>query len=218
MRNLFFLLTAATITVTSCSKSSHPAPPDNGCIERVVIPQFPPLTDPSQTRTVDSLFDVNHIDHSHYRWLYYHQDTVNGRLGQYVYLDQYANGLRIFNEQANVSFSNGVLFFSGLYPTQGTTLDTVPALSLSRLRMLFTADLRKHATSVDPSLTDSCYLAEFGYINMAAGNAPEHLVKAWLVKIKYSNMAYLSNVLPNAIYLDSNGQTLSFIGTLIEID
>ncbi|MBN8851720.1 MAG: hypothetical protein BGO55_05415 [Sphingobacteriales bacterium 50-39] len=61
MKNILLFLTAAAITATSCSKSSRPEPPDNGCIERVVISQSPSLLNLTQTRTVDSLMDVNHI-------------------------------------------------------------------------------------------------------------------------------------------------------------
>jgi len=223
MRNILLFLTAATMTITSCSKSSHNEPPDNGCIARVFIQLSDPSLTPAQTRTADSLLDVNHINHNNYRYLGMHQDSVNSHFNQYVMADQYANGLRLFTSQISYVFIDGILYYTSGASTKGTPLDTVPSLSLTRLRTLFSSDLKKREFkgSVTYGFRDSCYKAEFGYYNFAASNAPENLIKAWRVSIKYTGKGPLLGYpddFPYAYYKDSNGELIGFLGNIIAID
>jgi len=224
MRNALLFLAAATITTASCSKSSHPEPPDNGCIERIFIQLSTPSLTPAQTRTIDSLLGLNHINHDNYRYLSLRQDSINGRSEQIILVDQYANGLRLFTSQIGYVFYDGILHYTGGGPTtQGTTPDTIPSLSLTRLRTLFSNDIKKREFkgSVTYGLRDSCYKAEFGYYDLAANNAPENLIKAWRVSIKYTGNGPLFGYpddYPYAYYKDSNGELIGFSGNIITFD
>jgi hypothetical protein len=225
VRYILLLFAAAALTA-SCSKPHHHEDtpiPDNGCIERIDIKlsqQAQPALTAEQVRTADSLLDANHVHHDNYRYLAYHQDTLNGGFEQFIQVDQYANGLRLFASQINFVFSNGILYFTTAAPTKGTTLDTIPSLILARLRTLFSGDLQKQELggSVSYGYRDSCYKAEFGYINIAADGAPEDLIKAWRVSILYPAMTPGHSDLndePYAIYKDGNGQLIAFVGNLI---
>jgi len=225
MRNVLLLLAAITITAVSCSKSSHNEPPDNdnGCIERAFVPLSDPILTPSQIRTADSLLDAIHVNHSNYRYLGLREDSINSRFEQFITADQYANGLRLLTSEINYLFYNGILNYTSTTPTRGTTLDTVPSLSLARLRTLFSSDLKKQEAQggVGRGLRDSCYRAEFGYYNIAADNAPEDLIKAWRVSIKHTGIGAFSsypNDLPYAYYKDSNGQLIGFGRAFISFD
>jgi len=221
MRYRLLILSACALIIASCSKSSHNAPPDNGCIERIDIRLSDPILTAAAIQTADSLFDANHINHSHYLYLGMRQDIYNGRLEQFITVDQYANGLRLFTSSIKYLFWDGILHFTSGTPTQGTMLDTVPSLPLSRLRTLFTNDIRRNTPPLSPGLTDSCYKAEFGYINIATGNAPENLIKAWRVSIKYTGKGPAFGYpydYPYAYYKDSNGQLISFITGIFPID
>jgi hypothetical protein len=223
MKNISLLLSACVLITASCSKS-HTSP-DNGCIERLVLKQSDPLLAPSQMHSADSLFDANHIDHSNFRYLLYSSGSVNGHLEQNVPVDQYLNGLRLFNSHITYQFFDGVLDPS-IYtwqprPSLGTTLDTVPHLTLPRLRALFTRDLNAHKGYVSPGVTDSCYQAEFGYYNTAVNPAPESLVKAWLVTVKKLGSGLTFGFPPSepyAIYSDSDEKLIAFSGYVISID
>jgi len=216
--------------IASCSKSSHHEDvPDNGCIVRKDIKLSPPLLNAAQIKTADSLLDVNHIAHNNYRYLGLRQDSLNGTFEQFITVDQYANGLRLFTSQLNYLFWNGIIHYTSGAPTQGTTLDTVPSLGLARLRALFSNDLKKRelggaggvSGSVSYGYRDSCYRAEFGYINIATDGVSENLIKAWRVSILTADRGPSFNYpydYPYAIYKDSNGQLISFLGNIIAID
>ena len=223
MRNILLFLTAATISVTSCSKSSHNGSLDNGCIERVYIKLSDPVLTPAQIRTADSLLDAIHVNHSNYRYLSLREDSIIGHFYRFLFADQYANGLRLLNSQIYYVFHDGVFQFPSVPSTHGTTLDTTPSLGLAHLRTLFSNDLKKREMggSISPGNRDSCYKAEFGYYNIAASNAPENLIKAWRVSIKYTgrgpDYGYPQDY-PYAYYKDSNGQLIAFAGVVVPFD
>lgn len=220
MRNILLLLASWSLLAAACSRSTSP---DNGCIQRIVIKPSDPGLDAWKKQTADSIMDAHHIDHSNTR--YYRLDTSTfGIVAPYaIRLDQYTNGLRIFNDDMLFIFPKNIPFDrAGFSRTKGTTLDTIPFLSLSRLRAMFTADLRRNAQTVTPGLTDSCYKAEFGYYNLSTAEEPEHLVKAWRVTINYSSSlwywpygyGYPYDAPPIAYYRD-NGQLIGFAGNII---
>jgi hypothetical protein len=221
MRNLLLFLAAVMVTAASCSRST---PDDHGCIERTVIKLSDPGTNPAQTKTADSLFDVNHIDHHHYRYLVLQADTFKTQYPPYTQYDQkmvgvsqYVNGLRILNSDVYYIFWNGATHYISGKPIQNASLDTVPYLSLRRLRTLFTNELNKPSASVTPGLSDSCYKAEFGYYDLADNQTAPNLVKAWRVTVMFSNLAYPYDGYPVAYFKD-NGQLISFSGNIISID
>lgn len=231
MRTLLLFLAATTTTVltaTSCSRSSSPAP-DNGCIQRIVIKQSDAGLSPEHTRTADSLFDVNHIDHRNYRYYAFQSDTFQTLYSPFkkydekvIRLDQYVNGLRIFNGEINYIFWDGALHYIAGKPIQSANLDTISSLSLRRLRTMFTSELLRPGANVTPEFTDSCYKAEFGYFNLSNDLEPEKLVKAWRVTINYSSASWYApygygypyDGYPAAYYKD-NGQLIGFAGNII---
>lgn len=230
MKKIHLILSVCVVTIASCSKSSHHEDvPDNGCIERKDIRISDPLLTAAQTRTADSLLDLNHIAHSNYRYLGLRQDSFNGTFEQFITVDQYVHGLRLFTSSINYLLWNGIIHYSSGTPTQGTTLDTIPSLGLAKLRTLFSNDLKKNELGagvgignyVSYGYRDSCYKAEFGYINIAPEDAPENLIKAWRVSILTVDRgpSFVNPYdVPYAIYKDSNGQLIAFEGNIISID
>lgn len=221
------LLFICIAMASACSRSSHNdnefAFPDNRCIERFVIKQSDPAPGLSaqDRKTADSLMDVNHIDHSDFNYVWFYADSVNGHFQQYVAVDQYANGLRLFSSRMSFGFSDGTSNYTVGHLTKGTTLDTIPTLTLSRLRALFTRDIDLYHGAVRSNVTDSCYKAEFGYYNTAPEAGPESLIKAWRVSIKYTGRGPLfgyPNDIPFAYYRDSDGKLLGFMGDVITAD
>jgi hypothetical protein len=154
-----------------------------------VIKLSDPGLDAAQIKTADSLLDINLIDHSNLRYYKFSADSFATwqslpYVDKTVWMDQYVNGLRIFNDEMEFRFPRGQLYKSIWHsPTKGTQLDTIPSLSLSQLRMKFTAQLLQYPYSTLPNATDSCYKAEFGYYNLSKVGEPEKLVKAWRVTI-----------------------------------
>ncbi|HVU58765.1 MAG TPA: hypothetical protein VHD83_27080 [Puia sp.] len=211
MRNLLLLLAAATtaaITTASCSRT-NPIIVDNGRIERITIPLSDPGITPAQIRTADSLLDANHIRHDNLRYYRYFEGSIPGEHDVYITADQYANGLRIFDLQKVYNFRNGVLIFGDTTMTQGTTLDTVPSMSLSRLRSLYSTGLHKTRHLYRVSFTDSAYKAEFGYMDTTPFGPRETLVKAWRVSIKHTGMP--NNYpydLPNGYFNDNTEEPI----------
>jgi len=184
--------------------------------------RFPPPGTPSQIKTADSLLDAAHVSHNNYRYLGIREDSINGRFEQFITVDQYTNGLRLLASEINYLFYNGILNYVSATPTPGTNLDTVPSLSLARLRTLFSSDLKKQEAigSVGHGLRDSCYKAEFGYYNIAADGAPENLIKAWRVSIKHTGGTtfWYPDDFPFAYYKDSNGELIGFAGVFVHLD
>lgn len=230
MKKIHLILSACVVITASCSKSSHHEDSsDNGCIERTTFGISDPLLTAARIKTADSLLDVNHIAHSNYRYLDLRQDSLNGTFEQFITVDQYTNGLRLFNSQINYLFRNGIINYTSASPTHGTTLDTIPSLGLAKLRTLFSNDLKKHELGAGAGIgnyvsygyRDSCYKAEFGYINIATDGVSEDLIKAWRVSILTADRGPAFNYpydVPYAIYKDSNGQLIAFGGNIISID
>jgi hypothetical protein len=220
MRNLFLLLAAATtaITTSSCSRS-NPIIKDNGLIERITIPLSDPGISPAQIRTADSLLDANHIRHYNLRYYQYYESSIPGQRDVNIVADQYANGLRIFDLQKVFGFRNGVLVFGDTTMTHGTTLDTVPSMSLSRLRSLYSTGLHITRDLYHVNFTDSAYKAEFGYMNTTPYGPQETLVKAWRVSIKYTgwpaNNAYDR---PNGYFNDNTEGPIADVSSAVVYD
>jgi hypothetical protein len=202
---LFFLMT----TFYACKKANAILPEDDGCIERLVIPvtSHGTLSD-SDYNLVTSLFISNGIASPDFRYTRTYHDSAKTYNGTYdlrnVYIIQYTNGLPVFPESLNYLFKNGVFDNVSGRLTNGTNLNTVPALALGQLRKLFRDDIEQFDHTGN-QFKDSCFNAEFGYFNLNAGTAnnSENLVKAWHLTPKY-------NSYPEAYYQDNNGQRIYY--------
>jgi hypothetical protein len=209
MKNVLTILFLFLLTFSACKKQSATLSEDNGCINKLVIPvtSHGTLSD-SDYNLIISLFISNSIAKPNFRYTRTYHDSVQTYNGIYdfrnVYIIQYANGVPIFTESLNFLFKNGTFeSYSGKL-TNGTNLNTAPALTLGQLRKLFIDDIEffDHNGS---QYNDSCFNAEFGYFNLNAGTAnnSENLVKAWHLTPKF-------NSYPEAYYQDNSGQRIYY--------
>jgi hypothetical protein len=224
MKQLLLTLMFFSLMFTACTKSdittaSNDAAKniqeDNGCIERIVIPVTAHTINSPDVSTVNSLFSSNGIDNSKFRYYRYIHDTLQTLNPPYtkydqkiVMVDQYTNNVRIFTGDLGYNFLNNSLNFRSGYFTNGTSLDTVPKLTLGQIRKMFLDNIEQfdHAPG---DFKNSCFKAEFGYYNLNAGisYAQEVLIKAWRVTLK--NSVFPSEY-PMAFYQDANGKLIYY--------
>jgi hypothetical protein len=209
MKNALTTLLFFATTFCACTKENLLLPEDNGCIDKVSVPvtSHGTLSD-SDYDLISSLFISNGISKPNFRYTRTYRDSVQTYNGTYdfrnVHIIQYANGLPIFTETLNYSFRNGIFDSHSGSLTNGTKLNTRPALRLAQLRKLFIDDIESfdHNSS---QYRDSCFNAEFGYFNLNAGtgSSSENLVKAWHLTLK-------SNLYPEAYYHDKSGKRIYY--------
>jgi len=215
-RNLLFALIAACTFGAACNKKDSgtvlPLPEDTRCINRVQLNVSDYLIAPEDIPTVNDLFKANKIDYSSFRYTSYAHDSESMATPPYTRYDiktvgvqQYANGLPIFNDYMSFSFKNDVLNSSAGTATKGTSLDTKPVLKLAQVRKLFIDDMLKN--HFDSSFADSCIYAEFGYYNTTYSTDKETLIKAWQVSARTPNDLLLY---PVAYYQDADGKLIYF--------
>ena len=224
MKKVFATAIAFILTLTACTKSdftnslvdtTKALQGDNGCIERIIIPVTAHSINSSDVPTVNNLFTSNGIDNSKFRYYRYIHDTLQTLYPPYteydqktVRVDQYTKGVRIFTEDLVYNFLNNNFNYRGGELTNGTSLDTVPNLTLRQIRKQFLDNIEQfdHAAN---KFKDSCFRAEFGYYNLNAGIsfAQEVLVKAWRVTPK--NSVYPSEY-PIAFYHDNDGKLIAY--------
>lgn len=215
MKQLFWI--AIVLSVTACTKpyTSKALQEDSGCIERIIIPVTAHGINSSDVSTVNNLFSTNGIDNSKFRYYRYTHDTFQTLYPPYtrydqktVRIDQYTNGIRIFTGDLVYIFFDNNFHYRGGNLTNGTSLNTVPKLTLPQLRKMFLDNIEQvdHASG---KYKDSCFKAEFGYYNLNAGisYAQEVLVKAWRVTLK--NSIYPSEY-PIAFYQDNDGKLIYY--------
>lgn len=210
----YYFLYASLLLITACKKSTDSLPADPGCIDRIYIPVNAHALSATELSTVNDLFTSNNIDHRDYRYYQYVHDTFQTLFPPFtaydqklIRVDQYTNGLHIFNRQINYIFFDDQLHAVAGNRTKGTNLDTQPHLSLPQLRGLFLQEIRKHTN--ESMFTDSCVQAEFGYYNLNAGGADttEHLLKAWHLTPRNASF-------PEAYFIDENGSLIYYFNGL----
>ncbi len=224
MKYNIILLIVVVLSIGACTKSSHTniaqsgTDTTTGCIQRIYIPLNSYSIKSADTVIVNTLFSNNGLPL--YLYQYYKYDTSSFqtyyppyavKFDQNVRVNQYTNGLMIFNGDMVFNFINGILDFTGGTVTNGTNLDTISYINLQDLRRLWVNDLKNDTTPLPSDITclkDSCLKAQFGYFNLNSGvyNAPEVLVKAWKVTPLYS--VYPSEY-PVGFYKD-DGTKISF--------
>lgn len=190
------------MTITACTKpdiinsisTAKNLQEDKGCIERITIPLTAHSISTSDVPTVNNLFSSNGIDNSKFRYYWYIHDTLQTLYPPYTKKDQktvsvyqYTNDVQIFTGDLEYNFLNNNFNYRGGNLTNGTSLDTVPKLTLGQIRKLFLGNIEQFDHAGD-KFRDTCFKVEFGYFNLNAGisYAQEALVKAWRVSPKNS--------------------------------
>ena len=210
----YYFLFASLLLIAACKKSADSLPADPGCIDRIYIPVNAHALSTTELSAVNGLFTSNNIDHRDYRFYQYVHDTFQTLFPPFtaydqklIKVDQYTNGLHIFNRQINYIFFDDQLHYIAGSRTNGTNLDTLPHLTLPQLRGLFLREIREHSN--ESMFTDSCVKAEFGYYNLNTGGADttEHLTKAWHLTPR--NASY-----PEAYFKDGDGGLVYYFNGL----
>jgi hypothetical protein len=188
---------------------------DEGCAQNITQPATAHSLPAAQVALADNLFDRNNLPHANLRYFQYQRDSLRNAqpptrvLNELVRVTEYANGLKVFTAPSNFIFWNGSFHFRAGTPTGGTSLGTVPQLTLPQLRWLF----KETIAQFDPhnALSDQCINAEFGYYDLNAGNGnqPENLVKAWRVTKQGQQypFAYFQDAGCQLIYYDNGIRT-----------
>lgn len=211
--SLLFLL-----IISSCKKENNKIPADTGCIERKIVL----VTDHSgfsinnnNIPIINDLFSTNLIDNSKYRYFYYSNDSVQTYFPPYEKFDEkiirvreFANGLEILSSEIVFLFKNNSFYIRNGNASNGTTLDTIPNLTIGQIRTLFLNTIEQFDDQRS-QYQDSCFSAEFGYfnINVNTNGAAENLVKAWKVTLK--NSIYPGQY-PIAYYQDNDGKLIYY--------
>ncbi|OQP65790.1 hypothetical protein A3860_14425 [Niastella vici] len=224
MKYLLSLLIATLLVIASCKKDHDdgiPAGEDYGCIDQMFIKTKDHTINSADVPTVDKLFSANRIDNSKFRYYQYKRDSV--AIGppytivdrKLIWVEQFDRDRRVFNGDQIFQFYNDT-FNSVGWHTIGynwvnvSNLDTIPRMSLARVRRLFRHDLEKYfptdsnAQRIDYS--DTCFIAEFGFYKQLADKYyTAKFYKAWRVFKKNS-----VNDRPAGYYDDETGRQLSF--------
>jgi hypothetical protein len=216
MKNSVPATLALALVLGACSKSDvvPNLPFDSGCSEVSVMPVTKHDISAAEVQTANGLFARNNIDNRTFRYRFYSRDAAVQTYyppyatfeSQRVGVEQYTNGLRILTGHLNYVFNNGVFTFRAGNLTNGTRLDTKPALEPGQLRGLFLATAEKYDYNYSSyNLPEQCVTLEFGYYDMNAGTggATERLVKAWKVTRKNSEYPY-------AYYQDEDGALIYY--------
>ena len=181
----------------------------------MVVPAYSHSIKNRDIDTVDSLFRLNRIDNRSFRYLQYLRDTFQTQFPpftkydeQVVRVNQYTNNLPVFFDDLSYTFWDRTFHYQSGILTNGTTLDTIPELTIRQVRKLFIDDIEKfdHAA---PKYKDLCFKTEFGYYNLNAGipNTQEIIVKAWRVTIEVNPTPL---VYPIAYYQDKSGKLILY--------
>lgn len=221
MKN-FLILSIGSLVLLSCNKGDQikKLEEDNGCIERKTLRVDQHSVSSADIVTINNLFIGNNIDTNKYRYYKYVNDSVQTYFPPFavfdskiVRVDQYANGLRIFNADRVFLFKNNLFDHVGGNPTNGTSLNTEPVLNIAQVRKLFidAIELYDHKGT---QYKDTCLNAEFGYYNVNAGtgNSTEVLIKAWRVTRK--NSIYPSEY-PVAYFHDDDGRLIYYFNGIM---
>lgn len=221
------LLIATLLVIASCKKdhdeNSIPAGEDHGCIERIFSFKTKGHTISSANVMIASnLFSKVNVDNSQFRYYEYKHDTAQYTSPPYtmrdrkmVWVERGNRGLPVFKAERLFVFWDDTLLMPNPYDFVDVSrfvsgMDTIPNLSLPRVRRLFRHNLEKryptdsNAQRIDYS--DTCFVAEFGFYKEILGkNRTLRFYKAWRVFKKNS-----VNDLPAGYYDDETGKLISF--------
>lgn len=213
MRLALYLILCLPLAL-SCKKHHDDLPEDNGCIEQKIVPRSAHSINSADIADVDNLFLTNGVDNSRYHYFKYVKTALQTYYPPYairdsraVMVDQYVNGIRIFNAERVFHFMDGVYEgVNGADAITSSSLAPVANLTLGQVRKLFMDDMKADGFRfIYDRYKDSCLWAEFGYYCLPGptGAPTTTLIKAWRVTIK--NSVYPSEY-PAAVYADNNGE------------
>jgi hypothetical protein len=211
MKKTFSIAFVCLALFTTCKKSDDSSKGD-GCMERVFTTSEH-LINSADLLTVKSLLSKHGIDHSNFIYNAFSNKTMQASDPPYdqynfkmLLVGQYVNGLQIFLGSMHFYFKNDSIVLQSGKISNGTTLDTIPELSVRRLRRIFMVDLLR--SGINRTSIDGCFRCEFGYYdtNKGRNNTPETLVKAWKISLKPTAGAEY----PIAYYKDDDGSLLWF--------
>jgi hypothetical protein len=206
----YSLIVISFLILAACKKSATPLPQDPGCISRISIPVTAHTIAGADISTVQGLFSSNGIDDRNFQYFRYLHDTLQTQYPPYtaydeklVRVNQYANGLRIFNKDMNYLFLEGRLNFIAGYRSKGTGLGIDPFLTLPQLRGIYLREVSAHGGG--SAFKDSCIAAQFGYYDLHSGTSDttEKLIKAWHLTPRQSSY-------PEAFIRDDNGALIYY--------
>jgi hypothetical protein len=219
MKLCLALLMALPLFITACKKDHEdntivwPTGVDSGCIERIFVHSNDHAIKAADIATVDNLFARNGFDPTNFRYISYlhgtYQATATPNVKHdehIVWFDQYVKGVRYFRTEGGIVFWDDTVSRKLFKPVEVPALDTIPAMSLPRLRALFRYHL-KTSYRFENSYGDSCFNAEFGFYkkyNYSATPGPDSTFKAWRVTVKNRPIA------PAAYYNDGNEALIYF--------
>ena len=220
MKNNIIIGLLFCLTIFSCKKveTTVNISENKVCIERaniLVSDHSGFKIDNSSISIIDNLFQTNGIDKSKFRYYFYSTDSVQTYFAPFIKyeqkiirVNQFANGLEIFNSEIVYSFWNDNFKLRNGELSNGTSLNTAPTLSIGQIRTLFLGHIEQFEKRGN-QFKDSCFNAQFGYFNINAGtsNSTEKLIKAWKVTLK--NRIYPSEI-PIAFYNDVNGSLIYY--------
>jgi len=195
-----FTATICLLVLAAC-RQDNSLP--NGCIERFTIAVTDHSVNPIDITTIDSLFKNNNIDNKRFRYYRYLHETTQTNYFPFsfdsksVRIDQFLNGVRLFNGDMVYHFKNDTLNFTGGNLVTETLLNTTPHSQLKQLRQYYLDDVQNKEHLGD-QFKDSCLEAEFGYYNLGQpSNTQNQLAKAW--KVTPKNGEY-----PACYYIDGS--------------
>ncbi len=209
----YSLIIISLLTLAACKRSATPLPEDPGCINRISIPVSAHALSTADILTVPSLFSSNGIDDRNFQYFRYTHDTLQTQFPPYtaydekqVRVNQYANGLPIFNKDMSYVFLDDRFSFVSGYRSKGTNLGTEPFLSIPQLRGIYLREVSAHGGG---SFKDSCVAARFGYYDLHSGTSDttEKLIKAW-------HLTPLNSSYPEAYVRDDNGALIWYFNGL----
>lgn len=210
MKKVYFIILFSAVVLASCKKNNN----DGGCISLVTGINAVSASDNAK---IQVLLNNNHLVANNQVFVSFNGYEPPGAnlvdtLYQTAESTQVRNNLPIFFSTLSYEFKNGI--FEELVGKQygKVTLDARPYLNLSMLRQLYlTEAINKQG--IDPKYKDSCYVAQFGYINanITSSDTTSNIVKAWAVHPANSQYpaCYINDVTGATVYFDSGIRFLS---------
>lgn len=220
MKRLFYIA-VLFVQVSACSKPDEAGvevlEEDKGCITRYRLPAHG-IKD-ADTAVVNALFRNNGIDNSAFWYYQYMHGSLQTLYPPYTKYDEkvvkafeFVKGLRVFTGGVSCIFLNDKFSVTSGRRTKGTSLDTIPALTLGQVRKLFLNAVEQYDKG-SALYKDSCIKAELGYYNITLSDSVEHLVKAWRV----SPRGYrFGGDFPEAFFQDSGGKLITYFNGSIK--
>ncbi|WP_143822119.1 hypothetical protein [Mucilaginibacter pedocola] len=210
---LLFLVLPCILVYAACKKA--PLGEDGGCISEYVRPLNPVgVATYARIKTVFQNNGISTESLSFYGAI--ENDTIHldGQTNIYYHYTalQYFNGLPVLNGDIGYHFKNGQ--FTVVIGTKydGVNLNTSKHLKVAQVRKLFLNEIEKDGFTENHSLKDSCFKAEFGYLNLDHSSVSTKPVWAKVWKVTPANREY-----PVAYFKDDDAATISYFNGIMTV-